>query len=39
VLVPVLNLTMPEGSPLHVPTYLVSLLGKYLAYALLAVRP
>ncbi|RVU21558.1 urea ABC transporter permease subunit UrtC [Methylobacterium oryzihabitans] len=37
VLVPVLNLTMPEGSPLHVPTYLVSLLGKYLAYALLAV--
>ncbi|MEH3146325.1 MAG: urea ABC transporter permease subunit UrtC [Methylobacterium frigidaeris] len=37
VAVPVLNLAVPEGSALHVPTYLVSLLGKYLAYALLAV--
>ncbi|QND52022.1 urea ABC transporter permease subunit UrtC [Phyllobacterium sp. 628] len=35
--VPVLNLLVPETSALHVPTYLVSLLGKYLTYALLAV--
>ncbi len=35
--VPVLNLAVPEGSGLHLPTYLVSLFGKYLAYALLAV--
>jgi len=35
--VPVLNLLVPQGSPLHVPTYIVSLLGKYLAYAMLAV--
>ncbi|MCJ2022395.1 urea ABC transporter permease subunit UrtC [Methylobacterium sp. E-065] len=35
--VPVLNLAAPEGSGLHLPTYLVSLFGKYLAYALLAV--
>ena len=37
VLVPVLNLAVPEGSALHMPTYAVSLLGKYLCYALLAV--
>lgn len=37
VLVPVLNLLVPAGSPLHMPTYLVTLLGKYLTYALLAV--
>jgi len=37
VLVPLLNLTQPPGSPLHVPTYLVSLLGKYLCFALLAL--
>ena len=37
VLVPVLNLMVPAGSPLHVPTYLVSLFGKYLAFALLAL--
>lgn len=37
VLVPVLNLLVPEGSFLHIPTYLVTLLGKYLTYALLAV--
>jgi urea transport system permease protein len=36
-LVPVLNLLVPDTSPLHIPTYLVSLLGKYLTYALLAV--
>lgn len=37
VLVPVLNLLVPEGSFFHMPTYAVSLLGKYLCYALLAV--
>jgi len=37
VLVPVLNLTQPPGSTFHVPTYLVSLLGKYLCFALLAL--
>jgi urea transport system permease protein len=35
--VPVLNLFVPPSSPFHVPTYIVSLLGKYLAYAILAV--
>lgn len=37
VLVPILNLAVPPGSPLHVPTHLVSLMGKYLCYAVLAV--
>jgi len=37
VLVPVLNLAVPEGSPLHLSTFTVTLLGKYLTYALLAV--
>jgi urea transport system permease protein len=37
VFVPLCNLALPEGSPLHVSTYTVSLLGKYLAYALLAL--
>ncbi|HHH39802.1 MAG TPA: urea ABC transporter permease subunit UrtC [Sedimenticola sp.] len=36
-LVPLANLLVPETSPLHVSTYTVTLLGKYLAYALLAV--
>jgi urea transport system permease protein len=36
-LVPVLNLTLPPDSPFHVPNYMVSLLGKYLCYALLAL--
>ncbi|MBU3731693.1 MAG: urea ABC transporter permease subunit UrtC [Beijerinckiaceae bacterium] len=35
--VPVLNLLVPQNSIFHVPTYIVSLLGKYLAYAMLAV--
>ena len=30
VLVPVLNLLVPEGSPLHLSTYTVTLVGKYL---------
>ena len=37
VLVPLFNLAVPAGSALHVPTYVVSLLGKYLCYALLAI--
>lgn len=37
VLVPLFNLGVGEGSVLHIPTYLVSLMGKYLCYALLAV--
>jgi urea transport system permease protein len=36
-LVPALNLALPEGSALHLPGYMVPLLGKYLCYALLAV--
>ncbi len=36
-LVPLLNLVVPADSALHVPTYLVSLMGKYLCYALLAL--
>ena len=35
--VPLLNLAVPESSPWHVSTYTVTLLGKYLTYALLAV--
>ncbi len=35
--VPALNLLMPENSSLHLSTYTVTLLGKYLTYALLAV--
>lgn len=35
--VPVLNLATAESSPLHVPGYLVPLMGKYLTYALLAM--
>jgi urea transport system permease protein len=37
VLVPVLNLAVPADSALHVPDYTVTLLGKYLCYALAAV--
>ena len=37
IVVPVLNLGFPEGSPLHVTTYTMTLLGKYLCYALLAI--
>nr|WP_148212809.1 urea ABC transporter permease subunit UrtC [Hahella chejuensis] len=37
VVVPLLNLTMTPGSALHVSTYTVTLLGKYLCYALLAL--
>jgi urea transport system permease protein len=37
VLVPVLNLALPVTSGWHVPTYAMSLMGKYVCYALLAV--
>jgi len=37
VLVPVLNLLVPEGAPFHVSTFMVGLLGKYLCYAMLAL--
>jgi urea transport system permease protein len=37
VLVPFLNLALPETSVLHVPTYLVALFGKYVCYAILAL--
>ncbi|OEE62910.1 urea ABC transporter permease subunit UrtC [Enterovibrio norvegicus FF-162] len=37
ILVPVMNLWVPESSPLHLETYTVSLLGKYLSFAILAL--
>jgi len=37
IVVPILNLGVPESSPWHLSTYTVTLLGKYLTYALLAV--
>lgn len=37
ILVPILNLAVPPDSPLHLSTYAVTLLGKYLCYALLAL--
>ncbi|GGA74460.1 urea ABC transporter permease subunit UrtC [Nitratireductor aestuarii] len=36
-LVPALNILVPPGNPFHIPTYAVSLMGKYLCYALLAL--
>ncbi len=37
VIVPVLSLGVPASSPLHVPDYLVALLGKFLCYAIVAL--
>jgi len=37
ILVPLLNLGVPETSILHLSTYSVTLFGKYLCYALLAI--
>lgn len=37
VIVPILHLAVPEGSAFHLSAYTVSLLGKYLCYALLAL--
>ncbi|TDU32205.1 amino acid/amide ABC transporter membrane protein 2 (HAAT family) [Panacagrimonas perspica] len=37
VLVPILHLVVPEGNVLHLSSYSVTLIGKYMCYALLAV--
>ena len=37
VLMPLANLLLPETSALHVPTYVIALVGKYLCYATLAI--
>jgi len=37
IVVPIFNLLVPESSAFHLSTYTVTLLGKYLTYALLAV--
>ncbi|MAU95045.1 MAG: urea ABC transporter permease subunit UrtC [Fulvimarina sp.] len=37
ILVPLANLWLPADHPLHVPSYLVPLFGKYVCYALLAL--
>ena len=37
VLLPLLNLLLPDASMLHVPTYLMTLFGKYVCYAVLAL--
>ncbi|MCC2611289.1 urea ABC transporter permease subunit UrtC [Neorhizobium petrolearium] len=37
ILVPALNLLVPSDSAVHIPTYLMALMGKYLCYALLAL--
>jgi urea transport system permease protein len=37
VLVPILHLVVPASSPLHLSSYGVTLIGKYLCYALLAL--
>jgi urea transport system permease protein len=37
VMVPALNILLPATSALHVPDHMVTLLGKYLCYALLAL--
>ncbi|MFP6681689.1 MAG: urea ABC transporter permease subunit UrtC [Gammaproteobacteria bacterium] len=37
IVVPIANLIVPPDSPLHLSTYTVTLLGKYLCYALLAI--
>ena len=34
---PVLNLAVPASSPLHLSTYVLTLVGKYLCYAMLAL--
>ena len=37
VVAPLLNLAVPESSPLHLSSYAVGLIGKYLCYAMLAL--
>jgi urea transport system permease protein len=35
--VPILNLAVPSSSPFHLSTYVLTLIGKYLCYAMLAL--
>ncbi len=35
--VPVLNLAVPDDSPLHIPNYLIPLFGKFACYAIVAL--
>jgi urea transport system permease protein len=35
--VPILNLALPSSSPFQIPTYVMSLFGKYVCYAILAL--
>jgi urea transport system permease protein len=35
--VPILNLALPPSSPFQIPTYVMSLFGKYVCYAILAL--
>jgi urea transport system permease protein len=37
VAVPIMHLAVPEGSALHLSTYTMTLIGKYMTYALLAI--
>jgi urea transport system permease protein len=37
ILVPVLHLWVPVGSPFHLSTYVVTLIGKYMCFAILAL--
>ncbi len=37
IVIPMCNLLIPEGHILHIPTYTMTLMGKYLCYALLAL--
>src|SRR3954471_11873924 len=37
ILVPISNLMLPATTPFHLSTYVVTLLGKYMCYALLAL--
>lgn len=37
IVIPVLNLLVPESSPFHLSTYTVTLIGKYLCFAILAL--
>jgi urea transport system permease protein len=37
IVLPALNLMVPQGAMLHVPDHMVTLIGKYLCYALLAL--
>src|SRR5690606_39658571 len=37
VVAPILHLAVPAGSALHLSTYTMTLLGKYMTYALLAI--